>query len=262
MTDIRKSLLPASLLITALFALFPKAAIAQTDEIQVYDAEIADVGKFNIMVHSNYTPIGRKEPDFPGGIIPNKSVNGAVEWAWGVKDWFEQGLYFPVYTAYSQSRGGSLNGFKLRELFVRPHAKDHTLVYGCNFEFSFNYKYWEPRHFTSEIRPIVGTHLGKWDMILNPIMDTEYRGGPKNFEFVPAFRTAYNLSDKWAVAGEWYSDFGPLQHFDSTHDQFHEIWAVVDHPNHILDIETGVGIGVTSGADKLTFKLMLSRDLN
>jgi hypothetical protein len=27
-------------------------------------------------------------------------------------------------------------------------------------------------------------------------------------------------------------------------------------------IETGVGIGVTGGADKLTFKLMLSRDLN
>ena len=236
--------------------------MAQTDEIQVYDAEIADLGKANLMIHSNYTPIGRKEPAFSGGIIPNKSVNGAVEWAWGVKDWFEQGLYFPVYTAYSQGRGGSLNGFKIRELFVRPHAKDHKVVYGVNFEFSFNYKYWEPRHFTSEIRPIIGTHLAKWDFILNPIMDTEYRGGPKNLEFVPAFRTAYNLNDKWAVASEWYSDFGPLHHFDSTHDQFHEIWAVVDHPNHILDIETGVGIGVTSGSDRLTFKLMLSRDLN
>ena len=37
------------------------------------------------MVHSNFTPIGRKTPDFPGGIIPNHSVNGAVEWAYGVK---------------------------------------------------------------------------------------------------------------------------------------------------------------------------------
>ena len=26
---------------------------AQTDEIQVYDAEIAEQGKFNVMVHSN-----------------------------------------------------------------------------------------------------------------------------------------------------------------------------------------------------------------
>jgi len=29
-----------------------------------------------------------------------------------------------------------------------------------------------------------------------------------------------------------------------------------------VSIETGVGVGVTSGADKLTFKLMLWRDLN
>ena len=48
----------------------PARTFAQTDEIQVYDAEIEDVGKFNVMVHNNFTPVGRKEADFPGGIIP------------------------------------------------------------------------------------------------------------------------------------------------------------------------------------------------
>ncbi len=95
----------------------PAAVLAQTDEIQVYDAAIADQGVFNVMVHSNFTPSGRKNPDYPGGIIPNHSVNGAVEWAYGVTDWMEQGLYFPVYSAYSQGRDGTLNGFKIRELF-------------------------------------------------------------------------------------------------------------------------------------------------
>src|SRR5580704_17756981 len=118
----------------------PIAMLAQTDEIQVYDAEIEDQGVFNLMVHTNFTPIGRKTPDFPGGIIPNDSVNGAVEWAYGVRDWFEQGLYFPVYTAYSEGRGGTINGFKIRELFVRPHAGEHKFFYGVNFEFSFNYR--------------------------------------------------------------------------------------------------------------------------
>ena len=74
----------------------PVVSLAQTDEIQVYDAEIEEPGKFNVMVHTNYTPIGRKTPDYPGGIIPNHSVNGALEWAYGVTDWFEQGLYLPV----------------------------------------------------------------------------------------------------------------------------------------------------------------------
>ena len=41
-------------------------AHAQTDEIQVYDAEINNPGQFSLQLHNNYTPIGRKEPDFPG----------------------------------------------------------------------------------------------------------------------------------------------------------------------------------------------------
>src|SRR5258708_39155413 len=82
------------------FGLFaaPAVTFAQTDEIQVYDGAIADKGKFNLMIHSNFTPSGRTSPNFPGGIIPNRSFNGAAEWPYGVTDWFEQGLYLPVYS--------------------------------------------------------------------------------------------------------------------------------------------------------------------
>ncbi len=240
----------------------PRAVYAQTDEIQVYDAEIEDQGVFNIMVHSNFTPIGRKTPDFPGGIIPNHSENGALEWAYGVTDWFEQGVYFPVFSGYSQGRGGSLNGFKLRELFVRPHAHDQEFFYGVNFEFSVNYDYWESRRITSEVRPIVGVHLHPIDLIFNPIVDTNYRGGFGGLEFVPATRVAYNFNEKWAIAAEEYADFGPLRHFVRANDQFHEVWAVMDHNSKYINMEAGVGVGVTDGADKLTLKLMLSRDIN
>jgi hypothetical protein len=240
----------------------PTAVFAQTDEIQVYDAVIADQGVFNVMVHSNFTPSGRKAADFPGGIIANHSVNGAVEWAYGVTDWMEQGLYFPVYSAYSQGRDGSLNGFKIRELFVRPHADDHTFFYGVNFEFSVNYKYWEPRRYTSEVRPIIGLHLKPVDIIINPIVDTDWTGGFGNLEFVPAVRVAYNLNEAWAVAAETYSDFGTLHHMVNGHDQFQEAWATIDHKGKVINIETGVGLGLTASSDKLTFKFMISRDIN
>jgi len=45
-------------------------------------------------------------------------------------------------------------------------------------------------------------------------------------------------------------------------EQFHEVWAVVNHDTNFLNIETGVGVGYTGGADRLTLKLMVSRDLN
>ena len=201
----------------------PKAAFAQTDEIQVYDAAIEEPGVFNLMVHTNFTPIGRTTPVFPGAIIPNDSVNGAAEWAYGVTPWFEQGLYLPVFSFYSQGRGATINGFKIRELFVRPHARDHTFFYGVNFEFSVNALYWESKRITSEIRPIVGLHLHQVDLIYNPIVDTDYTGGFGNLEFVPAGRVAYNVDDNWAIAAEEYDDFGPLRNFLPLHDQFHEI---------------------------------------
>ena len=236
-------------------------AFAQTDEIQVYDAEIAPRGMFNLMVHTNFTPLGRKTPEFPGAIISNLSVNGAAEWSYGVTDWLEQGLYLPVYSLYSAGRGPTINGFKLRELFVRPHAAEHKLFYGVNFEFSVNANYWEPKRITSEVRPIVGAHLNRFDLIVNPILDTNYTGGFGSLEFVPATRAAYNFNEKWAFAAEEYSDLGPLRDLRPLREQSHQIWAVMDHKSSIVSIEAGVGVGVTAGADRLTLKLMLSRDL-
>jgi hypothetical protein len=46
------------------------------------------------------------------------------------------------------------------------------------------------------------------------------------------------------------------------HDQFREAWVVLDHSGKFLDVEAGVGLGLTAGSDRVTFKLMLSHDLN
>lgn len=242
-------------------AALPVRTLGQTDEIQVYDAEIAEPGVLNLMNHTNFTPIGRTTPDFRGAIIANDSVNGAAEWAYGVKPWFEQGLYLPVYSFYSKDQGATINGFKIRELFVRPNAAKHKFFYGLNFEFSVNALYWESRRITSEFRPIIGFHLGRWDLIYNPIVDTDYTGGVKGLEYNPAGRVAYNLNDTWAVALEEYDGFGRLRDFAPIDQQFHETWAVFDRKSRVLSVEAGVGVGWSGGADKLTLKLMLSRDL-
>ena len=245
-------------------------SFGQTDEIQEYDAASAERGKFNLRIHSNFTPDGLKTPAFPGGVASNKAFVGVAEWAYGVTDWFEQGLYLPLYS-YSQNDGMTYNGFKLRELFVKPHAEDRTFFYGVNFEFSVNQKQWDPRRYTSEVRPIIGWHLkpsdgSPWkqvDIVINPIMDTSFLGGLKSLDFAPAIRVAYNLSDKWAVAAEEYADYGQFRQIHSASDQFHQIWAVMDRKaEKWLSIEAGIGFGLTGASDKVTLKLMLSRDLN
>jgi len=248
----------AGILVLALLAL-PVVAAAQTDEIQVYDGGLADRGVFNLTFHTNFTPDGQKTPAFPGGVSADKSFNQVPEWAYGVTDWFEAGLYMPLYNR-DNNLGWGINGFKLRALFAVPKADDRTFFYAANFEFSVNAHRWNSSRFTSEVRPIVGWHLKPWDIIINPILDTAYDGFG-NLDFAPSMRVAYNVSPVWAVAAEHYADYGPLRQFLGWHDQSHQVYGVVDY-NGTLKVEAGIGFGLTPASDHLTLKLMFSRDLN
>ena len=235
------------------------SASAQTDEIQVYDAQIAEPGVFNLMVHNNFTPEGLKTPRFPGGLVPNQTLNGVPEFAYGLTDWFEQGLYLPLYSV-ADGEAPVLNGFKVRELFVVPHAAEQPFFYGINFEFSYNAEHWDPNRSTSEIRPILGWHLGQFDFIINPILDNSWTGFT-NLDFAPSVRLAYNVSKTWAVAAEVYSDYGPLKHMLSTDQQSQQLFGVVDYKGDDINIEAGVGFGLTPDSDRWVVKLMISRDL-
>jgi hypothetical protein len=235
-------------------------ARAQTDEIQVYDAQIAPVGVFNLTWHDNYTPSGRTTPAYPGGIVPEHTLNGVPEWAYGVTDWFEAGLYLPLYSVTSDG-AVTFNGFKLRTLFVVPHADQRDFFYGINFEFSYNAAHWDSRRYTQEIRPILGWRLGPIDLIVNPILDNSYRGFSR-LDFAPATRAAYHFNKVWAVAAEEYDDFGPLRSFYPASRQQHQLFAVLDYSGKPWSIESGVGFGLTAGSDAVVIKLILSRDFN
>lgn len=246
--------------IIALAIAVPRGASAQTDEIQVYDGGLAAPGIFNLTWHNNFTPRGIDTVPFPGGVVADRSFNGVTEWAYGVTDWFEAGLYLPLYT-HDKNLGWGIDGGKLRALFAVPHADDRRFFYGANFEFSFNAKRWDGTRFTSEVRPIVGWHLKPWDVIINPIVDTAY-DGLGNLEFVPAVRVAYNFANGWALAGEEYADYGRFNEWAPRAEQVHQLYGVVDHTFGSVDVEAGIGVGLTDATDRVTFKVLLARDLN
>jgi hypothetical protein len=236
------------------------AVRAQTDEIQVYNAEIAAPGVFNLTLHDNYTPNGRSTAEFPGAIVPRHTLNGVPEWAYGVTNWFEAGLYLPLYTL---SGDGSLSydGFKIRTLFVAPDAANRKFFYGVNFEFSWNTAHWDQRRNTQEIRPILGWHLGALEVIVNPILDNSYTGLSR-LDFAPATRVAYKFNKTWAVGAEEYDDFGQLRGFNSASRQQHQLFGVFDYKGRRWSIVGGAGVGFTSSTDRVVLKLILSRDLN
>jgi hypothetical protein len=240
----------------------PERSFAQSDEIQVYDGNLAKKGVINLTLHGNFTPNGIATPGFTGGVTPNHSFNGVPEWALGVTDWFEAGLYLPLVTRDAHL-GTGIDGAKVRLLFAVPHGDDRPFVYGVNFEFSYNAKRWDEHRVTSEVRGIVGWHVGgQVDVIFNPIFDTAY-DGVRNLDFAPSVRVAYRRSAAWSVAAEEYSDFGAIGRFERAGEQSHQLFGVLDHvtPGG-LEMEFGAGVGLTGASDRLTLKVILSKDLN
>lgn len=236
------------------------SALAQSDEIQVYDGGLADPGKFTLTWHNNYTFRGSTEAEEPGGIPTNHALNGVTEWAYGVNKWLEVGLYLPLYTVGSGH--AVTNGYKLRALVATPDAAERTFFYGLGFEFSQNTPRWDSHRTTSEFRPIIGWHLGKWDLIVNPILDTAYDGLSK-LDFAPSGRVAYNVSAQHAFAIEEYADFGEINDFVPGNQQSHQLFGVYDYSGKDgFGIEAGLGFGLTGASDDVVGKLMFAWDLN
>jgi hypothetical protein len=248
-------------LAAAFLSLAAGAALANTDEIQVYTGEIMAPGEVGLTWHNNYTFDGTKTADFPKGFPDNHTYNSVTEWAFGVTDWFEAGLYLPLYS-HSESQGFTFNGFKLRALFVQPHNEEKDFYYGVNFEFSWNQPVWDTQVNTGEIRPIIGWRFDKdWSFTINPIVDNSYKGGIGALEFVPSVRLDYALNEKWTVALEEYADFGQLKKFLPSREQNHALWTVADYTGDPVSVEFGAGFGLTPASDAFAVKLMLISDL-
>jgi hypothetical protein len=249
---------PWCFLFAAILLTASTVSVRAVDEIQVYNAEIAKVGQWTFQLHSNYAFIGRKEPDFPGGLVPNHALQGTGEWAWGITDWWEMGFYTPY--AVDQELTPYSNAAKIRQLFVIPNAAEREFFYGVNFEFSYAMPQFSETRWNMEIRPIVGWRKGDYEFIINPIVDLGF-GQNGGAEFVPAARFARKLGENLAVGVEYYTDLGPLQSWLPFNEQQHNVYAVVDFKIGRFDVNAGVGYGLTPGSDRLMYKMIIGTDL-
>jgi hypothetical protein len=237
------------------FAALPPRPARAVDEIQVYNAEIAEVGQFTVQHHFNYAFIGRKEPDFPGGLVPNHALNATPEFAWGITEWFELGLYVP-WAVNAQDQFLS-NAAKLRTLFVMPDAEKRNFFLGLNFEYDYTTPPFSQTRWAMEIRPIIGWRNTQWEFIVNPIFDLGF-GNSGDVDFVPAARLARTFSKDFALGLEYYGDLGRPGAFPSPEQQAHQLFAVVDFKVGEIDVDFGLGYGLTSGSDRFMAKTILT----
>jgi len=233
----------------------PALAVDQVhDEIQVYNAEIAEVGQWTYEQHLNYAAIGQTQPEFPGGFTSNRSLQGTPEFAYGLTNWWEAGLYLP----FAVTGDGEFlsNGAKIRNLFVIPDAAKRSFFYGVNFELGYEMPRFAPTPWALEIRPIIGIRNAQWELIANPIVDLSF-GPAGEADFAPALRLARNLGEDRFIGLEYYADFGKIGDFLPPPKQSQQLYAVTDFKVNMVDVELGAGYGFTPGSDGLVIKAII-----
>ncbi|MFI5399726.1 MAG: hypothetical protein ACHQZQ_01570 [SAR324 cluster bacterium] len=252
---LRRAALSACVLAGATFALWGGTVAQATDEIQVYDSGINDPGQWSLQLHANYGVQGPTQPPFPGGIVPNHALNGTPEFAYGVYDWWELGLYLP----YAVTNTGEFldGGVKLRTLFVAPHAKERTWLLGVNFELGYDNPAFAEERWNLEIRPILGYRTERDEFIVNPILDMELDKHNYRPDFAPCARYAHTLTGAWKVGIEHYADLGFLDSSSPDNQQEQTTFAIVEWSYRSVDVHFGIGHGWTSVSDQTIAKTIV-----
>lgn len=252
-THVRALLLAVSALLWA------PAALAISDEIQVYTDDINKRGEFGLEIHMNTTPVGRSTPDYPGDSVPRHGFRLTPEFSYGLSRDFEAGLYLPTVRESDGSLSASGAKVRLKWLPLQPGENGVGWYSGVNFELARVDQRYSQVPLTSEMRFIAGYRAEDWLIGVNPILGFDLSPGYRNGgpELTLALKAAHDVAQGLALGVEYYSAIGKLSHSLPSNQQENMLFLVADYERKGWSLNFGVGYGLTSATDTLTVKAIL-----
>jgi hypothetical protein len=244
----------ATLLLSATLAVPAHAELS--DEIQVYTDDINAPGEFGLEMHVNTTPKGRRTPEYPGEVVPHHGLRVTPEFSYGInRDW-EAGLYLP----FSRDASGNTQaaGFKLRLKYlpVRPEEGGRGWFLGANGELSRLKQQFSQSPNSFELRLMGGWRDPDWLLAVNPVfgwnLSSGYRSSTPDVSL--GVKVARTVASDVALGFEYYADAGTLRHLQLSSQQAQTLYLALDTKLRNVDLNFGIGWGLTQAADALTVK--------
>jgi hypothetical protein len=223
-------------------------------EIQVFHVRVNEPGQFGTELHSNYVASGapREAPE----LSANHVLYEMLEPTLGLTKNWEVGAHFQ---AALRPSGLEWGGMKLRTMVVAPTPEDWPLKFGVNFEGGYVPPEYDPGAWIFEVRPIAEARWGDFDFDVNPIFTVGFDGpsaGVPRFE--PAAAVRYTVLETVDLGLEYYAAFGPLDRVAPVSKQGQYVFETVDLVRWpAWRARIGVGEGLTSGSNTLTFTSMI-----
>jgi hypothetical protein len=253
MPRLRRRLSKPRLLLAAIFAVIPTAAFAAPEEIQVYRDEVTPLHRFGAELNQSYVPAGPVADIGPIGQVGLYRFTPELDY--GVaKDW-EVGALLETTV-----RAGAFDahGIKLHTRWIAPRPEGQAWYGGFNAEVGWSDRHVEERPWTVELRGILGWEGKRWVLAVNPTLETaaDGRGGqPVAFEMQT--KIGYRVSERWLLGVENYNAFGPITQIEPLERESQIIYAVADTEWRGLDLNLGVGKGLTRASDGWAIKMVI-----
>lgn len=225
---------------------------ASADEIQVYDQAINNIGELNVDVHINYVSSGIKTADYNGEIPAHHSFRVTPEFAYGVNNNFEAGLYVPVLRDADGKWYSELARVRLKYI---GDNREHGFYWGLNFELGPSTTRTSEERWNLETRPIFGHISDDWNLTVNPIIGLTLSGNSHVPGFSPAFKVSRKATENTWVSIEHYSDFGDTNQMKS---QSQETYLTADTEILGHGVNIGVGHGWIETSNDTTLKAIVN----
>jgi len=246
------------LLLDALLAAMPVAAIplsawAAPEEVQVYRGEVAPLHRFEVEVNQSYVAAGPIEDIGPIAKVGLYRVTPELNYGIA-RDWEVGSL---VETTV---RDGAfdVHGIKAHARWIAPRPEGQAWYVGVNGEVGWSDRHLEQRPWTVELRGIAGREGGRWVLAVNPTIETAANGhGGEPVAFELQTKIGYRVGKGWLLGVESYNAFGPIARIEPLNRQSQIAYAVADGEWRRLDVNVGVGKGLTHAADGWTLKAVI-----
>jgi len=231
-------------------------------EIQVYDSEIDKPLEPSLEFHLNYVARGRRDEDYHREVTPDQLVHMTLEPALGVTDFLELGGYLQFAWDPRGVGGGTayFGGWKLRAKLVVPRETSGIFDLGLNFEFSRVPHHFEESESGVELRPILGVRYAGFQFNVNPIFSwglSEDRAGVPDFE--PCVKASWDTTLGFSLGVEYYTGLGRIDHIPALEEQHHTIYVVFDLVEAPIELDLGVGRGLTPDSNAWTVKMIIGK---
>jgi hypothetical protein len=191
--------------------------------------------------------------------------------AYTFTDWYQLAIAIPVslngVTGIVPGNSGetvSWNGVAVRNLFITPGADQRDIFYGLSVQFGYTPQYAAfpaiastNTQFSAALSPILGFHHDGFELILSPTLAFGLGSGAAT-ALAPAARLTRKITETFDVGVEYASTLGGIGSISPLGQQAHIVYAVTDFKLGAVDVNLGVGYGLTTSSNGLATKLGIS----